>query len=330
VLELRSIYKSYQGEPLLEGVSFSVGQEETLCLLGPSGSGKSTILQIISGLEAPDMGQVVWDGRDLASTPAHRRDFGFVFQDYALFPHLDVLENVAFGPRMRGWPSDVVKRRVVEVLELVNLAGFEHRTIANLSGGEQQRVALARALAPKPRLLMLDEPLGALDRALREELLDELRKLLKRSRIPALYVTHDQAEAFKIADRVALLHDGHVVREGAPAEIWAKPASPWVAGFLGLGTVLVGRALPRRRLQTPAGTFALPCLHAHLSGDAVHVLVRPALDPRGIVLGGKVDDVVFQPDGYRVVLSNNLFYDSARPPSVGSLVRIRLRVECLE
>ena len=147
-------------------------------------------------------------------TPAHLRDFGLVFQDYALFPHLDVFENVAFGPRMKGWPRDRIQRRVDEVLALVNLTGFEHRAIVNLSGGEQQRVALGRALAPNPRLLMLDEPLGALDRALRQELLDQLRRLLKRTHIPALYVTHDQEEAFKIADRVVLLHAGRVVRDG--------------------------------------------------------------------------------------------------------------------
>lgn len=240
MLELRSIHKSYQGEALLDGVSLEVGRHETLCLLGPSGSGKSTILQIIAGLETPESGSVLWDGRDLGSTPAHRRYFGLVFQDYALFPHLDVFDNVAFGPRMKDWTADAVQRRVDEVLELVDLTGFEHRSIVNLSGGEQQRVALARALAPRPRLLMLDEPLGALDRALRQELLEELRRLLQASGIPALYVTHDQEEAFKIADRIALLHGGHIVRQGTPSQIWAKPASPWAATFLGLGSVLEG------------------------------------------------------------------------------------------
>lgn len=330
MLELRSIYKSYQRQPLLEGISLSVRQHETLCLLGPSGSGKSTILQIISGLDVPDSGRVLWDGKDLSSTPAHLRDFGLVFQDYALFPHLDVYENVAFGPRMKSWSPEAIRQRVDEVLDLVNLTGFEHRTVANLSGGEQQRVALARALAPRPRLLMLDEPLAALDRALRQELLDELRRLLKRAGIPVLYVTHDQEEAFKIADRIALLHDGRIVREGRPDEIWASPGSPWVATFLGLGTVLIGQVMSRRRLRTAAGTLALPCSHGHRSGDTLHVLVRPRQDRRGVMLGGKVDDVTFQPDGYRVVLSNGLFYDTARPPHIGSRVRMRLPVECVE
>ncbi|HET6846030.1 MAG TPA: ABC transporter ATP-binding protein, partial [Anaerolineales bacterium] len=314
MLELRSIFKSYQGQPLLEGVSFSVGEHETVCLLGPSGSGKSTILQIIAGLEAPDSGKVLWDGRDLASTPPHLRDFGLVFQDYALFPHLDVFENIAFGPRMKGWAREVIADRVDEVLDLVNLTALRHRPVANLSGGEQQRVALGRALAPRPRLLMLDEPLGALDRALRQELLEELRKLLKRARIPALYVTHDQEEAFKLADRITLLHDGKIVRDAAPSEIWAHPGSPWAAEFLGLGAVLTGTVLPRRRLKTSAGVFALPCRHRHRSRDVVRVLARPRQSPRGIVLSGTVADATFQPDGYRVHLQNGLFYDAARPP----------------
>lgn len=330
MLELRSIHKSYEGQPLLEGVSFSVGEQETLCLLGPSGSGKSTILQLIAGLDAPDSGQVLWNGRDLATTPVHLRDFGLVFQDYALFPHLDVFENVAFGPRMKGWSREVVQRRVEEVLDLVNLTGFEHRAILNLSGGEQQRVALARALAPNPRLLMLDEPLGALDRGLKQELLDELRRLLKRARIPAVYVTHDQEEAFKIADRVALLHGGRIVRDGAPDAIWADPGSSWSATFLGLGTVFLGHVLPRHRLQTPAGTFALPCRHAHSPGDAVHILVRPTQHRRGTILGGDVVDTLFQPDGYRVLLDNGVYYDTPRQPRRGRRVQVRLRVECLD
>jgi spermidine/putrescine transport system ATP-binding protein len=330
VLELRSVHKSYQGEALLEGISFSVGREETLCLLGPSGSGKSTILQVIAGLEVPESGTVLWDGKDLAATPAHARDFGLVFQDYALFPHLDVHDNVAFGPRMKGWAPAAVRRRVGEVLDLVNLAGFEHRSIGNLSGGEQQRVALARALAPKPRLLMLDEPLGALDRALRQGLLEDLRGLLKRTHVPALYVTHDQEEAFGLADRIALLHAGRIVRQGTPDEIWTRPASPWVATFLGLGTVLNGVVLPQGRLRTDAGTFAAPCRHRHRPGDTVRVLARPEPGGRGALLGGTVTDVIFQPQGYRVVLGNGLFFDSPRAPRRGIRVRVRLPVECLE
>jgi ABC-type Fe3+/spermidine/putrescine transport system ATPase subunit len=330
MLELRGIHKSYEHQPLLRGISFTVARDQTLCLLGPSGSGKSTVLQLIAGLDSPEAGQVLWDGRDLADTPPHLRDFGLVFQDYALFPHLDVFGNVAFGPQIRGWSRRDVDARVAEVLDLVNLEGFERRAVTDLSGGEQQRVALARALAPRPRLLMFDEPLGALDRALREQLLDELRAVLSRTRIPSLYVTHDQAEAFKIGDRVALLHDGRIVREGAPTEIWARPGSPWAAEFLGLGNVLAGRIVAgKRRIKTDLGVFSLGCSHDHRAGEPVHVLVRPTPAPRGALVTSTVRDVVFQQVGYRVVLANGLYFDAAKPPKKRERLSVRLQLECL-
>ncbi|MFH1183450.1 MAG: ABC transporter ATP-binding protein [Chloroflexota bacterium] len=330
MLELRDIHKSYEQQPLLRGVSFAVARDETVCLLGTSGSGKSTILQLIAGLDSPEAGSVLWDGRDLASTPAHLRDFGLVFQDYALFPHLDVFRNVAFGPQTKGWSRTQVAQRVAEVLELVNLTGFERRAVTELSGGEQQRVALARALAPRPRLLMFDEPLGALDRALREELLSELRFVLALTRIPSLYVTHDQEEAFKIGDRILLLHAGRIVRDGAPEEIWAAPGSPWAAEFLGLGNVIPGRVLAgKRRLETAFGVFPLQCDHDHRHGDDVHVLARPAPARDGALFSGTVRDVIFEQDGYRVVLGNGLYFDVPKAPKKGSRLTVRLRLECL-
>ena len=231
MLEARDISKTYEGKPLLKNISFVVGMGETVCLLGRSGSGKSTLLRIIAGLEEPEAGQILWNGIDLASTPPHLRDFGLVFQDYALFPHLNVYDNVAFGLKMRRMTRDQISQRVASSLEMVNLSGFETRNVTDLSGGEQQRVALARALAPRPRLLMFDEPLGALDRALRENLLNELRSILQQTDIPAIYVTHDQEEAFAIADRVLILHNGDLIREGTPADVWANPGSAWVAEF---------------------------------------------------------------------------------------------------
>jgi ABC-type Fe3+/spermidine/putrescine transport system ATPase subunit len=234
MLELRRISKTYEGKPLLLDVSLLVASGETICLLGASGSGKSTLLRIIAGLESPEAGQVCWNGQEIASLPPHLRDFGLVFQDYALFPHLDVFDNVAFGLRMRETPKDAIETRVRESLELVNLRGFESRRVTELSGGEQQRVALARALAPRPRLLMFDEPLGALDRTLKDDLLHELRAILHRTKIPAIYVTHDQQEAFAIAQKVMLLHDGVIVQSGSPDEVRANPVNAWVADFLGV------------------------------------------------------------------------------------------------
>ena len=180
-LSLHEITKNYEGKPLLNGISFEVVSGETLCLLGRSGSGKSTLLRIIAGIESADGGSVQWDGEDLGECPTHLRRFGLMFQDYALFPHQNVAENVAFGLRMQGVTRAEIDRRVKAALEQVNMAGFANRRVTDLSGGEQQRVALARALAPAPRLLMLDEPLAALDRALRQQLQQELREVLQRT-----------------------------------------------------------------------------------------------------------------------------------------------------
>src|SRR3990172_8391937 len=180
MLEIRELYKAFDGKVALNGVSFKVKTGEIVALLGPSGSGKSTLLSIVAGLDLADRGTVRWDGKNISSVPPHRRGFGLMFQDYALFPHRDVFGNVAFGLQLGAVPAAQIQRRVSEVLQLVGLAGFERREVSSLSGGEQQRVALARALAPQPRLLMLDEPLGSLDRALRQHLLAELAEILQR------------------------------------------------------------------------------------------------------------------------------------------------------
>ena len=234
MLTITNIHKSYEGKPLLKGISLEVAHGETLCLLGPSGSGKSTLLRIVSGLEEAEAGDVLWDGESLANIPSHQRSFGLIFQDYALFPHLNVFQNVAFGLKMQKLPKDQIQQRVDESLRQVHLTGFDSRRVTELSGGEQQRVALARALAPHPRLLMFDEPLGALDRRLREYLLVEIREILEKSGVPAIYVTHDQAEAFVLADRVMLLNGGEIVQSGSPADVFAHPATAWVAEFLGV------------------------------------------------------------------------------------------------
>lgn len=329
MLELRRIRKEYERQVLLDGISFTVGEHETVCILGPSGSGKSTLLRLIAGLEAPEAGEVLWDGRDLASVPSYRRDFGLVFQDYALFPHLNVFDNVAFGLQMRNWSNSEIARRVAEVLALVNLAGFEHRGVIDLSGGEQQRVALARGLAPHPRLLMFDEPLGALDRALREDLLSQLRAILRQTGTPAVYVTHDQDEAFTIADRVLLLHAGHIVREGTSSDVWAHPGSVWTAEFLGLGNIVPGKVVGRRpRVETQHGVFALKCAHAHGAGDLVYLLVRPGA-AGGASIKGVVRDIVFRQEQFRVALRNGLHFDLPQRPRIGSSLTVKVRLECL-
>ncbi len=330
MLNVQDVQKTYEGQPLLRGISFKVAKGETICLLGPSGSGKSTLLRIIAGLEPPESGSVLWDKRDLASMPPHLRDFGMVFQDYALFPHLDVFDNLAFGLRMKQWPGSRIEERVGEVLAVVNLKGFERRKVTELSGGEQQRVALGRALAPRPRLLMFDEPLGALDRALRESLLAELRNILKRTDIPSIYVTHDQEEAFTIADRVLILHEGRIVRQGRPDEVWAEPRSAWVAEFLGLGNVIEGVVVDEKRsVETKLGKLSLRCNHKHRSGEHVPLLVRPFEADEGSPVSGRVADVLFQQERFRVQLDNGLFVYLHEAPKLGMKLAVKVRVECL-
>lgn len=245
MLRVEEIVKSFiPGKRVLDGVSTQVRDGEIACLLGPSGCGKTTLLRIIAGLESADTGRVYFGGEDVTDRPVHQRQFGLMFQDYALFPHMSVAANVGFGLRMAGWDKRQRQARVDEMLELVNLSGYGTRSVDELSGGEQQRVALARTLAPSPRLLMLDEPLANLDRLLREELVDELRTILKRVGVATVFVTHDQTEAFALADQVVVMRSGHIEQEGSPQSVHQAPANAFVAGFLGFHNLLPGRALP--------------------------------------------------------------------------------------
>ena len=240
MLRIEDATARFDGHAALDSASLEVAQGEVVAVLGPSGSGKTTLLRVIAGLQPPDAGRILLDGKDLDGVPPHRRGIGLVFQDHALFQHRDVFGNVAFGLRMRRDSPEQVAPRVNELLELVGLAGFGKRSVATLSGGEQQRVALARALAPEPRVLLLDEPLGSLDRPLRERLLDELEELFAELAVTALYVTHDQAEAFALGDRVAVMRRGAVAQVGTPDELWSRPIDEEVARFLGLMNVLDG------------------------------------------------------------------------------------------
>ena len=330
MLAVRNIFKTYEGNLLLNDISFTVAEGETICLLGASGSGKSTLLRMIAGLEAPDSGLIAFKGLDLTTTPPHLRDFGLVFQDYALFPHLNVNENVAFGLKMRRKGQAEITERVASALDMVSLAEFGNRKVTDLSGGEQQRVALARALAIRPRLLMFDEPLGALDRALREDLLNQLRMILHRTSIPAIYVTHDQEEAFTIADRVLILHDGKIVRDGTPADVWAKPESAFVAGFLGLGNLLNGEVVEQNKFQTEHGIFTVSCTHKHSKGDKVHLLARPlAAEDEANFISGLVVDVIFQQDRFKVTFDNGLYVYLDEAPKNGQKISAPVKVECL-
>lgn len=333
-LELEHLHKRFGETEAVVDVSFSVAPRELAAILGPSGCGKSTVLHLIAGLENPDRGRVLWDGDPLDGVPAHERGFGLMFQEFALFPHMNVADNVRFGLRMQRMAPAEVQPRLTEVLELVGLPGFQEREVDQLSGGERQRVALARALAPKPRLLMLDEPLGALDRTLKERLMIELPQILRSTRQTVLYVTHDQEEAFAVADRVVVMNKGRVAQTGTPEGIYRRPNSVFVARFLGLNNVIEGRVE-----RSDGGSVARTKLGAipleEAADGAVTLLLRPetaTLEGEGdIEVEGELVERSFRGSSQRMVLrledgqrlSFDLSSQTALPP-LGETVTLRV------
>jgi thiamine transport system ATP-binding protein len=326
---------SVPGRQILHDVSLDTGGFQTTALLGPSGCGKSTLLRVIAGLATPQSGRVWFSApgsdaaEDVSRTPPHRRGFGMMFQEFALFPHLDVARNIAFGLRHSRLTRAGQRGRVAELLDLVNLAGHEKRTIDTLSGGERQRVALARALAPRPRMLMLDEPLGSLDRALRERLLLELKAILARLAIPSIYVTHDQMEAFAVADRVAIMEAGRIVRTGAPREIYNDPGTVFVARFLGMENIIRGKS-DGHIVRTAVGDWPVPGVPA----GPVQLLLRAdgaALAESGGPgrVSGEVVSTLFQGDRSRLRLATpagelEFTLETTEAPAIGALAHLNV------
>ncbi|WP_406302789.1 ABC transporter ATP-binding protein [Streptomyces sp. NBC_00885] len=301
LLRLEDVTVRFGARAALDAVDLEVAEHEIVCVLGPSGSGKSTLLRIVAGLQSADTGRVLLSGADQAGVPVHRRGVGLMFQDHQLFPQRDVGGNVAFGLRMRGVGRAEQARRVDELLTLVGLPAAQRRAVASLSGGEQQRVALARALAPEPRLLMLDEPLGQLDRGLRERLVVELRELFGRLGTTVLAVTHDQGEAFALADRVVVMREGRIAQAGTPLEVWQRPASEFVARFLGFDNV-VAATVSGTAADTVWGKIPVP--DGSPQGEC-RVLVRPGgvrLDDASSGLPCRVDGLTFRGDHVAVRL----------------------------
>ena len=278
-LSLRGLTKRFGTVAAADGISLNLARGEVLALLGPSGSGKTTTLRLLAGFEAPDSGAIVVDGEDVTRVPPSERRFGMVFQHYALFPHLDVGENIAFGLESRGEPPDQIRAKVTEALRLVELEGYQRRGISELSGGQQQRVALARALAPEPRVLLLDEPLSNLDPNLRERTRRELRHLIHRVGITTVIVTHEQEEAFDLGDVVAVLHRGRVEQVAPPDELYLQPVNRFVAGFVGrssaLEVMLLDSAAGRARLKIGEVEWTVPMATPPMPNGPALLLLRP-------------------------------------------------------
>jgi putative spermidine/putrescine transport system ATP-binding protein len=277
-VSIRNLVKRFDGVAAVDGVSLDVAEGEFVTLLGPSGCGKTTLLRVIAGFERPDSGIVRLNGEDVTGVPPHRRDVHTVFQNYALFPHLSVAGNVAFGLKRRGLARDEVTRRVTDALELVRLPGLGDRAPAQLSGGQQQRVAIARAVVLEPRVLLLDEPFGALDRKLREEMQTDLKELQRRLGISFVFVTHDQDEALAMSDRVVVMNEGRIEQQGPPREIYERPRTRFVAGFVGVTNVVGGVAVRPEKIRfvdaLESGATGATVEDARYLGDVTHWRVR--------------------------------------------------------
>ncbi|MGD9973385.1 MAG: ABC transporter ATP-binding protein [Desulfatirhabdiaceae bacterium] len=339
-LELKCIAKSYGGLPALDDISLTVETGQILCILGPSGCGKSTLLRVMAGIEMPDAGQVLIEGLDMTGVPVENRSVGMVFQDFALFPHKTVAGNIAFGLEMMKLPRGEIDRRVADMLSLVDMADYGNRQIHQLSGGQRQRVALARSLAPQPRLLLLDEPMGSLDRALRERLVQDLGIILRHINMTAVYVTHDHAEGFGIADQIAIMNQGQIGQVGTPEQVYRHPGSAIIARFLGFDNFLDGTLESGGMVKTGVGVFNT-CESDHRVGETVKVLIRPdaavlEMEGQGAPdqnrVSGKLVSRMFQGRNYRIRVripnGDELVFDlpnQPAPPGIGGDIHLLIR-----
>ena len=305
LIELKNICKAYNGEQVLSNVNLYINDHEFITLLGPSGCGKTTTLRIIGGFESPDSGEVFFDGKNIANVPPYKRNVNTVFQKYALFPHLNVHDNVAFGLRVKKVNKKEIDQRVAEMLALVNLKGFEKRDVNLLSGGQQQRVAIARALINNPQVLLLDEPLGALDLKLRKDMQIELKNIQKKTGITFIYVTHDQEEALSMSDTVVVMANGKIQQIGTPTDIYDEPKNAFVADFIGESNILDGVMLSDFKVRFAGQVF--DCLDSGFaSNENVDVVVRPedvdiVPEEKGM-LRGIVSTVTFKGVHYEILV----------------------------
>ncbi len=335
IIELKNISKAFDGETVLDGISLDIYDNEFLTLLGPSGCGKTTTLRIIGGFEQPDSGDVVFMGERINDTPPHKRNVNTVFQKYALFPHLNVFENVAFPLREKHVPKKEITEKVKEMLSLVMLSGFAERRVTSLSGGQQQRVAIARALISRPRILLLDEPLGALDLKLRKDMQQELKKIQKTTGITFVFVTHDQEEALSMSDTIVVMSNGKIQQIGTPADVYNEPVNAFVADFIGESNILDGVMLEDYRVRFAGNTFA--CMDAgYGKNEAVDVVVRPEdvdiVPPEEQMLNGVVTSITFMGVHNEIIVDINGFkwmIQTTQSAAEGQHIGLRLKPDAI-
>ena len=305
IINLTDVSKAFDGETVLDHINLQIHDKEFVTLLGPSGCGKTTTLRIIGGFETPDSGEVEFDGKSVKDVPPHQRPVNTVFQRYALFPHLNVFENVAFGLRLKKTKEAVIREKVKEMLAMVNLKGFERRKVSTLSGGQQQRVAIARALVNEPEVLLLDEPLGALDLKLRKDMQNELKKIQKATGITFIYVTHDQEEALSMSDTVVVMANGQIQQIGSPTDIYNEPENAFVADFIGESNIVDGIMLEDFSVRFSGHTFE--CVDKGFDkNQKVDVVVRPedvdVVAPEKGMLKGLVTSVTFKGVHWEIIV----------------------------
>ncbi len=305
IISLKDIAVSYDGEQVLSGFGLDIHDGEFVTLLGPSGCGKTTVLRTIGGFIKPDAGEVFFYGENITQLPPHKREVNTIFQKYALFPHLNVYDNIAFGMRLKGKPEKEVKKTVHEMLAMVNLSGYAHRGVSQLSGGQQQRVAMARALANEPKVLLLDEPLSALDLKLRKDMQVELKKIQQQTGITFVFVTHDQEEALSMSDRVVVMDGGVIQQIGSPTDIYNEPENAFVADFIGESNILDGLMLQDYEVRFAGHRF--PCLDKGFGTNTpVDVVIRPedidVVQADSTHITGEVTNVTFKGVHYEIIV----------------------------
>lgn len=305
IIDLKNISVSFDGTTVVDNMNLYIRDKEFISILGPSGCGKTTTLRIIAGFQEPDSGEVIFDGKVINGVPPHKRQLNTIFQRYALFPHLNVYENIAFGLRLQKKSEKEIQSAVKEMLELVNLKGFERRNVSSLSGGQQQRVAIARALVVKPRVLLLDEPLGALDLKLRKDMQVELKNIQKRLGITFIYVTHDQEEALSMSDTIVVMDEGVIQQIGTPTDIYNEPKNAFVADFIGESNIIEGVMLNDFWVEMAGHKFK--CLDKGFGVDeAVDVVVRPedvdVVPVDEAMISGEVTSITFKGVYYEIIV----------------------------